>query len=76
MTVEVLLPKIGFSMLEGEIAEWMVANGALVTKGQSIYSLESDKTTTEIESPADGIITILVETNVVMPVGAVLATIS
>ena len=51
MATEVLLPKLGFSMNEGVLAEWLVADGAHVTAGQPLYSLESDKSVQEVESP-------------------------
>jgi pyruvate/2-oxoglutarate dehydrogenase complex dihydrolipoamide acyltransferase (E2) component len=54
MTTPVLLPKLGFSMNEGVLAEWLAADGAQVEKGQPLYALESDKSVTEIEAPASG----------------------
>jgi len=48
------MPKLGMSMTEGELAEWLVPDGALVTEGQAIYSIESEKSTQEVESPASG----------------------
>jgi hypothetical protein len=32
MPTEILLPKLGFSMTEGQIAEWLAENGAQVTE--------------------------------------------
>lgn len=75
MSVEILLPKIGFSMTEGEINEWLVADGATVTEGQPIYTLESDKAMQEVEAPASGVLKIIVEPKVMQPVGAVLGRI-
>jgi pyruvate/2-oxoglutarate dehydrogenase complex dihydrolipoamide acyltransferase (E2) component len=54
MATEILLPKIGFSMTEGVLAEWLVDDGALVAEGQPIYAVESDKSTSEVVSPASG----------------------
>lgn len=51
---ELTMPKLGMSMTEGELTEWLVADGAQVTEGQPIYSVESDKSTQEIEAPASG----------------------
>lgn len=61
MAVEILLPKIGFSMNEGIVAEWLVADGDEVTEGQPLFSLESDKSTNEVEAPASGRLEIFVE---------------
>ena len=75
MATEVLLPKIGFSMNEGVLAEWLVADGDQVSEGQPIYSLESDKSTNEVESPASGTIRISADVGETYEVGAVLAVI-
>ena len=76
MATQVLLPKIGFSMNEAILAEWMVADGAAVTEGQALYAIESDKSTQEIESPASGTVKLIALVGEVYPVGAVLAEIA
>ena len=75
MSTQVLLPKLGFSMKEGTIAEWLVEDGATVQEGQVIYTLESDKSVQEIESPASGKIRILKPARELYQVGEVLAEI-
>jgi pyruvate/2-oxoglutarate dehydrogenase complex dihydrolipoamide acyltransferase (E2) component len=75
MATEVLLPKIGFSMNEGIIAEWLAEDGAEVTEGQPLYSLEADKSTNEVESPATGKLKILAAVGETCEVGTVVATI-
>jgi len=50
------MPKLSMSMTEGELAEWLVPDGAEVTEGQVIYTVESDKSTQEVEAPASGIL--------------------
>ncbi|MES2258367.1 MAG: lipoyl domain-containing protein [Pseudomonadota bacterium] len=75
MTTQVLLPKIGFSMNEAVLAEWSVADGASVTAGQTLYSIESDKSVQEIESPATGKVKILAEAGETYQVGHLLAEI-
>ena len=59
MAIQVLLPKIGFSMNEATLAEWMIEDGAPVTEGQPLYALESDKSVQEVESPATGTLKIV-----------------
>ena len=54
MATEILLPKIGFAMNEGEITEWMAEDGASVTEGQILFVLEAEKSANEIEAPASG----------------------
>ena len=75
MATEVLLPKLGFSMNDGILSGWLVADGDRVVEGQPLYVLESDKSTQEIESPASGTLKICVAVGEAHPVGTVLATI-
>ena len=75
MATDVLLPKIGFSMNEGVLAEWLVADGAQVKEGQPLFSLESEKSTNEVESPATGTLKIIAAPGETYEVGAVLGRI-
>ena len=75
MAVEVLLPKIGFSMNEGTLAEWLVADGGEAVEGQPLYALESEKSTQEVESPATGTLKIIAQIGETYEVGTLLATI-
>jgi pyruvate/2-oxoglutarate dehydrogenase complex dihydrolipoamide acyltransferase (E2) component len=61
MAVEVVLPKLGFSMNEGSVTEWLVPDGGAVTEGQPLFSLESDKSTNEVDAPASGTLRIIVQ---------------
>jgi pyruvate/2-oxoglutarate dehydrogenase complex dihydrolipoamide acyltransferase (E2) component len=72
MAVAILLPKIGFSMNEGQIAEWLAKDGDAVTEGQPLFSLEADKSTNEVESPATGTLRIVAATGETYEVGTVL----
>lgn len=75
MATEILLPKLGFSMNEGTLSEWLVADGGSVTEGQPLFSLESDKSTNEVEAPATGTLRILKATGETYEVGTLLGTI-
>lgn len=76
MSVEVLLPKLGFSMNEGVLVEWLVSDGADIKEGQPLYSLESEKSVQEIEAPGSGVLKIVAEVGQTYEVGTLLATIS
>ena len=76
MAFQVLLPKIGFSMNEATLSEWMVADGTTVSEGQPLYALESEKSVQEIEAPASGTLKIIAAVGEVYEVGAVLAEIA
>lgn len=75
MATEILLPKIGFSMTEGQIAEWLASDGDEVAEGQPLYLLEADKSTNEVEAPASGTLRIIAEPGEIYEVGTVLGTI-
>jgi pyruvate/2-oxoglutarate dehydrogenase complex dihydrolipoamide acyltransferase (E2) component len=75
MATEVLIPKLGFSMNEGEVKEWLVEDGAAIKEGQPLYLLEAEKSANEIESPASGKLKILKPTGETYEVGTVIAVI-
>jgi pyruvate/2-oxoglutarate dehydrogenase complex dihydrolipoamide acyltransferase (E2) component len=72
MSVEILLPKIGFSMNEGEVVEWLAKDGDQIEEGQPLFSLEADKSTNEVDSPASGTLRIVAEAGESYEVGTVL----
>lgn len=75
MPTQILLPKIGFSMNEGTLAEWLVADGAQVSEGEPLYALESEKATEEVAAPASGILKIIAQPGQLYQVGDVLGEI-
>ena len=75
MAFEVTIPKIGFSMNEGILSEWLVEDGAQVTEGQPLYAIESDKSTNEVESPASGTLKIIGEIGETYEGGTIIAEI-
>lgn len=75
MAHEVRIPKLGVAVEEAEITEWLCSDGDSVDTGQAIYVLATDKTETEVESPAAGRITIIGDTETTYPVGTLVATI-
>lgn len=75
MSTEILLPKIGFSMNEGQIAEWLFADGEEVVEGEALYLLEADKSANEVEAPASGILRISGIEGETYAVGTVIGTI-
>lgn len=72
MATEILLPKLGFSMTEGQVAEWMFGDGEEVKEGECLFLLEADKSANEVEAPASGKLKIKVEEGVTVQVGEVL----
>ncbi|MCX7614593.1 MAG: 2-oxo acid dehydrogenase subunit E2 [Clostridiales bacterium] len=54
MAVEIFMPKAGMDMKEGKIVSWLKNVGDKVLDGEGILSIETDKVTMEVESPAEG----------------------
>ena len=75
MSVEIKIPQIGFSMLEGTLVEWLVPDGAQVQEGAPLYTLELDKAVQEVTSPAAGKLKVHAAVGQVYPVGALLGEI-
>ena len=77
MAVEVVLPALGLTVEKGTILKWLKREGDIVAKGESIYEVEADKVTTEVESPASGILKkILIPEGVEVPILTIVAVIT
>lgn len=69
MKEEIFLPKMGLTTTEGTLDKWLAKDGAIVKKGDSVVEVTTDKVTTTIESPKDGILQILKDEGEVIQVG-------
>ena len=76
MAAELAIPQLGVTMTEGVLAEWLVEDGAIVTTGDPLYILETDKAQTEIEAPAGGTLSIKAQPGETYDVGTVVGEIS
>ena len=73
--MDILMPKLGLTMAEGEIVEWKVVPGDQVAVGDVILVIETDKSSNDVEALDAGVIEeLLVSVGDVVPVGAVVAT--
>jgi pyruvate/2-oxoglutarate dehydrogenase complex dihydrolipoamide acyltransferase (E2) component len=54
MANELRVPKLGMSMTEVTVVEWIVPDGASVEAGQAVLTVETDKVEQEIEAPEAG----------------------
>jgi pyruvate/2-oxoglutarate dehydrogenase complex dihydrolipoamide acyltransferase (E2) component len=75
MASEIRIPKIGMSATEMSIAEWMFADGDQVNAGDILYTVETDKTTTEIEAQDSGILRVIGVEGEPYPVGTLVGRI-
>lgn len=56
MAIEIILPRLGWSMEEGTFSGWLKENGEAVAAGEPLFSVESDKVTMDVESLDAGIL--------------------
>ena len=74
MARQLKVPTLEMDMEEVRIVRWLVEEGSEVRKGDPLLEIDTDKTSFEIESPADGVIRDLRgEEGETVPVGATLA---
>ena len=77
MATEVVVPMLGITVENGKIVEWLKKEGDPVEKGEIIFIVEVEKATTEVESPAGGILAkIIVEAGIEVPVLTVVGIIT
>lgn len=76
MAVDVVMPKMGESIMEGTILTWHKKPGDKVERDETILEISTDKVDTEVPSPESGTITeILYNEGDVVGVGNVIARI-
>src|ERR1700752_4025517 len=56
MALEVIMPQMGESVVEGTVTKWLVKEGDTVIEDQSLCEISTDKVDTDIPSPAAGTI--------------------
>jgi pyruvate dehydrogenase E2 component (dihydrolipoamide acetyltransferase) len=61
VAIEILVPRLGWSMEEGTFAGWLKKDGESIKPGDALFVLESDKSSEEIEALDAGILRISAE---------------
>ena len=61
MAIEIVVPRLGWSMDEGTFVEWLKADGQQVNAGDMLFVLEGEKAAQEVESFDSGILHIPAE---------------
>ena len=54
MAEEIAMPRLGWTMEEGTLVEWLKADGEQVEVGEILFTVESDKALNEIETFSSG----------------------
>lgn len=73
-TQELKMPKMGESITEGTIIEWLISEGDTFEEGDIILEVATDKVDNEVPAPASGVLKKqLFQKNDVVPVGEAIA---
>jgi 2-oxoglutarate dehydrogenase dihydrolipoamide succinyltransferase (E2 component) len=76
MAIEVLMPQLGESVVEGTITKWLKNKGERVEEYEPLLEINTDKVDSEIPSPSSGILLdILIPEGETIQAGTVLALI-
>src|SRR5699024_3260962 len=54
MAENIVMPKLGMTMTEGTVEEWLKEEGDQVEKGDGIFTISSEKLTQEVEATSSG----------------------
>ena len=74
--VDLVLPKLGESIMEATILKWHKSVGDIIQLDETLLDIATDKVDSEIPSTVEGkVIEILYEPNAVVPIGTVIARI-
>lgn len=75
--IDIAMPKMGESVMEGTIIKWYKKVGDRVKKDETMFEISTDKVDTEVPSPEEGtVVEILVGEQETVEVGTVVARLS
>jgi pyruvate dehydrogenase E2 component (dihydrolipoamide acetyltransferase) len=75
--IEIEMPKMGESVMEGTIIKWYKKVGEKINKDETLFEISTDKVDTEIPSPVEGTLAqILIGEQETVTVGTIVAKIS
>src|SRR5712691_7395477 len=75
MSVEVKIPAVGESITSGIVSVWHKKSGDFVNAGDALFTLETDKVSTEIAAETAGVLDTIVPEGQEVKIGEVVATI-
>ncbi len=75
MSVEVKIPAVGESITSGIVSVWHKKSGDFVNAGDALFTLETDKVSTEIAAEISGVLDTIVPEGQEVKIGEVVATI-
>src|SRR5436309_13102019 len=75
MAIEVKIPAVGESITSGVVSVWRKKSGEFVNEGETLFTLETDKVSTEIVAEKAGLLETKVCEGQEVKIGEVVATI-
>src|SRR5438477_10031527 len=76
MPIDVVMPQMGESVVEGTVVRWIKKVGDKVDQDEPLFEISTDKVDAEIPSPAAGVVSeIRVKEGETVPVNSVVAVI-
>src|ERR1700735_4007804 len=73
MSIEVKIPSVGESITSGVLSVWHKKTGDMVKEGEALFTLETDKISTEIPAGSTGKLQIQVDAGQEVKIGDVVA---
>ncbi|MDI6600610.1 MAG: dihydrolipoamide acetyltransferase family protein [Thermoanaerobacteraceae bacterium] len=77
MATNILMPKLGLTMVEGTVTKWYKKEGDPVKKGETLVDISTEKISNQLEAPDGGILKrIMVKEGETAPVSSVIGIIA
>jgi len=73
MSIEVKIPAVGESITSGVLSTWHKQNGDIVADGEALFTLETDKISTEVPASGSGRLEIKIDAGQEVKIGQVVA---
>jgi len=74
--IDIKVPAAGESITSANIGRWHISNGASVSKGDILVTLETDKVSNELEADESGVIDIIIAEGEEVEIGTLIATLT
>ncbi len=52
--MQIVMPKLGLTMTEGTLTQWLIAEGSPVNQGETLFEFKSENFVPEFECPTNG----------------------
>lgn len=76
MATKVIMTKLGLTMKDGTVVNWLKKEGERVEKGEPLVEVETEKISSDLEAPASGVLLkITAEKGAIVPVSGLLGII-